>query len=112
LACGVAGSNNVTIIQSRKDPFLPERDACCTVCGDRLYVPFVHWRGATDIFICSECAPGLRNGLTADLIHITAIKELQRLYHAYTLVREHTSTVDKKQEALANSMVLNPYKPF
>jgi hypothetical protein len=104
----------MSVILSRKDPFHPTSGARCTFCSEQLFVPFVHWAREIDIFICSDCAPGLRRGLTADLIQVDAIRELQRIgYAGMTFVRETTAAVDKRKEAEAIHMrVVHPLKPF
>jgi hypothetical protein len=68
------------------------------MCGDRLFVPFVYWRGENDIFFCSQCCDSFGQGLTADLIQVQAINKLRGLgYHRVILVRdwEVTNNVEK-----------------
>lgn len=86
----------MAVILHKNDPLIGHgerlrRENRCTPCGSTLLFPFVWWRDATDIFICSKCAEHMRMGLVADLIQCASIKELQRacpLYGSQTLVRQ------------------------
>jgi hypothetical protein len=49
--------------------------------------------------ICSRCCHDIKNGLTADLIHLAAIVDLRRLgYVNQTLTRESLSTIEERYE--------------
>jgi hypothetical protein len=65
------------------------RTANCNVCSNLLtHYPFMEWHGA-EIFLCAKCAHDIKQGFTADLIHIAAIYELHGAgYHQHTLVRK------------------------
>ena len=60
----------------------------CSLCGDRIDYPFIHWRAERDLFICSSCCAANGDGLHADLVQIKATVELQRLYPEFTLERK------------------------
>ena len=73
----------------------------CTCCGEKLWPPFMVWRGKTDIFICGECAENIKDGFMADLIHITAVRQLQRSRPGagFTLVRTSVQTLEAADRA-------------
>ena len=54
-------------------------DNPCTCCGEKLWPPFMVWRCETDILICSDCAEHIRDGFMADLVHLSAVKQFQKL---------------------------------
>jgi hypothetical protein len=63
----------------------------CNCCGHAIYrFPFLEWsgHGPDNLILCSECCQAIKKGITADLIHITAIADVNDLgYHQYTLQR-------------------------
>jgi hypothetical protein len=60
----------------------------CFNCNKPASYPFVHWRGHTDIVICSRCCSQIKMGLMADMIQVAANLELISLgYHDAVLVR-------------------------
>lgn len=60
----------------------------CDVCGHHSRY-HIEWIGEHTICICSKCASRMKKGFTADLIHISAIEELEREYPQFTLIREY-----------------------
>ena len=75
----------------------------CTVCDGPLRYPFLVWAGHVKLVICSQCGPNIKNGLAADLIHLTAIVDLQRLgYDQQTLVRKDTAELEAEAVAAEN----------
>lgn len=74
-----------------------EHSRCCT-CGGELVLPFLlYCAGGDGLFLCGQCAHHVRNGLTADLVQLSAIVELQQLYPNKTLVRRDTATLEEEQ---------------
>ena len=58
------------------DQTVPDPPAYCTMCGESVYPPFVHWWCAYGhILICPECCRWSRHGLTADMARAIAIDE-------------------------------------
>lgn len=46
----------------------------CSTCGDQLVPPFLMYCcGGDGLFLCSHCACHIKDGLTADLVQISAI---------------------------------------
>lgn len=65
---------------------VPKPPARCTMCGERVHPPFVHWQCSsivgpeeeflvTDIFICARCCHWTRSGLMEDMRRADAINE-------------------------------------
>jgi hypothetical protein len=75
--------------------------ACCTCCGEKLWPPYMVWRGTTDIFICGGCAESVKDGFMADLIHLSAVKQFERLQPSagFTLVRTSVKTLEAADRA-------------
>jgi len=76
-------------------------DDPCTVCGGKLWPPFLIWRCKADILICGDCAENIKSGLVADLVHITAVREFQRHQPGMgtTLVRTSVKTLEAADKA-------------
>ena len=80
----------MSVVTSRHDLVYPAGPTC-TFCGDKQYhPPFIQWMGDRELVICGKCCSGL-DGLVADIIQLTAIMELQRLYPRATLIRKDQS---------------------
>jgi hypothetical protein len=85
----------------------------CIVCEREICrYPFLHW--SADFCICGECCREIRFGLTADLIQIAAIKDIQDLtrdyrYRGETLVRGTTPHLEaeakKEADAAAKALI-------
>jgi hypothetical protein len=68
-------------------------DTKCTVCEEKLRVPFVEWLGA-ELFIWGNCCRKIKNGLMADMVHAAGIVELRALgYSDAVLTRRGRSDV-------------------
>jgi hypothetical protein len=76
-------------------------DDPCTCCGEKLWPPFMVWRGKIDILICSDCAEHIRDGFMADLVHLTAAKQFQKLQPraAFTLLRTSVQSLEAADRA-------------
>jgi hypothetical protein len=76
------------------------QDKPCSCCGEKVYPPFMVWSGETDILICGWCAENIKDGFVADLIHLKAVRELQRVQPAYgvTLARTSIKALEAKEE--------------
>jgi hypothetical protein len=72
-------------------------DPHCTMCNSRLFPPFIVWRGEASLYICGDCGQSYAQGLMADLIHLKAIKDLKRLYPAFTLERHDQVHLTRRQ---------------
>jgi hypothetical protein len=63
----------------------------CSRCGKKIAPPFIHWWscavGGTDFCLCGDCCVTMEKGFTADLIQLSAITRLRRLYPDLTLNR-------------------------
>ena len=95
----------MSVVTTKSDVSFCSPDDRCNICDSKLWPPFLKWRAHTNILICGSCCQNIRPGLTADLIQLSAIVEMNRLGHGYyrdqTLVRK-----DKKKaeaETLARS---------
>lgn len=66
----------------------PSTSPRCAMCNGRLNPPFIVWRSEALLYICGDCGETCAQGLMADLIHLKAIKDLKRLYPAFTLERQ------------------------
>lgn len=74
-----------------------DESRCCT-CGDELIPPFVMYCcGGDGLFLCGRCVHHIRDGLTADLLQLSAIVELQQLYPKQTLVRRDSAKLAEEQ---------------
>ncbi len=69
----------------------------CAECGEGLLpYPFLHWHGA--FCLCGKCCQNVKHGLTADLIHVAAIRELRdQGYLNETLTRENAGSAAKRE---------------
>jgi hypothetical protein len=57
----------------------------CTFCNKPLSIPFIEWHS---VFICGPCCRTIKEGLTADLIHVAAIMDLRAVgYWSETFAR-------------------------
>ena len=66
----------------------------CSECGEPLHYPFLHWNS---ILLCASCCQKIKRGFIADLIHVTAIKELMDIgYRDENLVRKQIKDVEGK----------------
>jgi hypothetical protein len=65
-------------------------DKKCGICNGQLRFPYLHWQGATALFICGPCCVAAKKGLTADIIQLAAIVEIQQIqgHNTNTLVRK------------------------
>jgi hypothetical protein len=74
----------------------------CTVCGRFLHAhfPFLWWRGKNDICICAPCCQEIKNGFIADLIQITATRDILDLGLGYAvkLVRKRDEVLEAEGE--------------
>ena len=89
----------MSVVLSGREDWFPELGKCtCTVCGEVVRShPFVFWNGTIDIVICRSCIPGVRQGLSADLIHAVAVLDLQSCgYPNFTLVRTFVNRVPRR----------------
>ena len=59
------------------------------------------WEGHVDILICGRCAESVRDGFSADLIHLKAIRELQRVQPGFgvTLARARVQDLEAREKA-------------
>jgi hypothetical protein len=73
----------------------------CSCCGRNVYPPFMVWEGATDILICGQCAERVKDGFVADLIHLRAVREIQKFQPNFgiTLARARVHDLEKQEEA-------------
>jgi hypothetical protein len=76
----------------------------CSLCDKDLTLPYMDRRGEEKwIFLCMSCCSEIKQGFIADLIHITAIHELQKVYPRHTLRREGVKPNyrnDRRQELM------------
>ena len=72
----------------------------CSCCGQKVYPPFMVWEGATDILICGQCAERVKEGFVADLIHLKAVRELQKFQPGFgvTLARARVRDLEAKEK--------------
>jgi hypothetical protein len=74
----------MTVILSWKtaDYTVPDPPTNCTMCGDDLQPPFVHWWCCDGhILICAECCNWSRRGLMADMERTDAIGQALKPDH-------------------------------
>jgi hypothetical protein len=76
----------------------------CSLCDNELTLPYMDWQGKKKwMFLCVSCCSDLKEGFIADLIHITAIRELQKIRPRCTLRREGVKPNyrnDRRQELM------------
>ena len=74
----------------------------CSICRGHLFFPFIRWWGmGADLFFCANCCAVNKDGLTADLVQVVAIDELQKAGQSkFTLVRKNIATLEKEQEEI------------
>jgi hypothetical protein len=59
-------------------------DKVCQLCHSVPKPPSLYWDGpAGELHICERCCNNIRQGLVADLIHITAISELNKAGYCF-----------------------------
>jgi hypothetical protein len=74
----------------------------CFHCGGRLYAPFLHYAAKAHLCICLKCCRELKRGLTADLIHLSAIAELRDIgCGGETLTRKLRCNLEQRAEKQA-----------
>jgi hypothetical protein len=77
---------------------ISDKPVCC-MCAEPAYIPYVYWRGPNFV-ICAECCLQIRKReLMTDIIHCTAVREIQKLYGGVTLERSSWSELGKKIKA-------------
>jgi hypothetical protein len=65
---------------------VPEPPQVCSLCGDSLSPPFMHWycwgraagedkSAAVDVLVCAQCCHWHRRGFAADMARVDAVKE-------------------------------------
>ena len=83
----------------------------CSCCGQNVYPPFMVWEGATDILICGQCVERVKDGFIADLIHLAAVKQLQRFQPGFgiTLARARVHDLEAKAEAAEKAFFAKNY---
>lgn len=76
----------------------------CNFCGGLLSYPFLWWRDREHIHLCGRCCETLRSPpFVADLIQVTAIRELHKLdsnYRNQTLQRTTKDELEKPNDDL------------
>jgi len=74
----------------------------CAVCGNKVEYPFLHWDSPAAMCICGDCCHEIKRGLTADLIQIAAIVDLQKLGYGgdVTLVRDSNQRLATEAERI------------
>jgi len=84
--------------------------AKCSVCRGELKPPFVSLDGAelAIVRICTVCCKKLKNGLSVDMVQVSAISEMHDLgYHGMTLVRQSRKQVEA-DERKRKEFIFNP----
>lgn len=69
----------MSVVLTMKHFTYATRDTVCTVCGEKLFPPFVEWHGRPGFFMCAECCQSIKAGLMADIIQVAAIAEIRSL---------------------------------
>jgi hypothetical protein len=102
----------MSVILSRHDWKCLDHSARCGVCGEGLWPPFALWHAETELYFCSRCCANLRTSLMADLIQVTAIRELQQLgYGSHTVERKRIKEVEEADKTEAKSLPFLPPRP-
>jgi hypothetical protein len=84
----------MSIVQHKEDP--GHRDLKCLLCGDPPRFPYMVWRGDKDFAFCSGCCAAQGEGMMADVVQLTAIRNVRRFYRDFTLERV---TIDQLKKA-------------
>ena len=79
------------ILTKAHDYYSSTGKACCNQCGHKVYPPFLEWHGETNFWLCKACVIGCKRGLQADLIHLSAIAEMHKLYDGARLTLDRCS---------------------
>ena len=81
----------------------------CLVCGNLVRYPFLEW---DNIQICGPCCQRIKQGFTADLIHVAAIMDLHDIgYPHFTLTREPVSRVRNRRRESRDPYPIAVVKP-
>lgn len=82
-------------VYTNKTDYRETRANECIICDGPLRAPFFEWNAK--FVMCGKCVHKIKNGLIADLIHLAAIIDLQKLYPNQTFIRKNTTQYEKSE---------------